>query len=107
MNKHETLKHIYALYSEIYELSENLIEQEARKVMDELEFENTGRYWPLLEDFIEKNETAKRLGYKETLEEIGFMCDLINSNTKFERKDLDFFDFNHFDFYKEFLKSIY
>jgi len=34
MNKHETLKHIYALYSEIYELSENLIEQEARKVME-------------------------------------------------------------------------
>jgi len=74
---------------------------------DELEFENTNRYWSLLEPFIEKNETAKRLGYKGTLEEIGFMCDLINSNTKFERKDLDFFDFNHFDFYKEFLKSIY
>ncbi|MFA4953275.1 MAG: hypothetical protein WC584_03560 [Candidatus Pacearchaeota archaeon] len=75
-------------------------------MQDELEFENTHRYGPILENFIEKNETAKRLGYKRTLEEIGLMCDFINSNVEFERKDLDFFDYNPFDFYFEFLKSI-
>ena len=74
---------------------------------DELIFWDEGRYILIFESFFANNETAKKLGYLESLKALDFACQtILNCNEKIEEQDMQFFYFNHLNLYRQFLELI-